>query len=136
MKPLTETELTQRLDDRGDLYRARAPGVYALALQTPPDADTAESIWAGHMDAPAPAGYHDRLGACARLCYVGSHAQSMYQRLCDHVAGHQSSTIMALYHPVAVVALWPSEWPRSEEYNRAVELSDERTAVWTDGALV
>lgn len=135
--PLTETDLNETLERFGVMDRARTPGVYALELATPADdANTVLRSWVDHYDANPPDGFAARAASAERLCYVGSHAQSVYQRLCQHVAGHKSSTIMEVWPPVDVVAIWPHDAPTAQEYNHAQELSDERTVCWLDGEYV
>ena len=129
---LTETRLTQALEDAGDLDRARQPGVYALRLRDPGDAASVLVSWQSEFDAPPPDGFVERLTGAAKLLYVGTHAQSMYERLCQHARGHQSSTIMDAWPPMEVYGLWPD----AREYDRAATLSSGHTAVWTDGTLL
>lgn len=134
---ISESYITEYLDRMGALDQARQPGCYALRLRDPVDDPQAiGDRWLTEFDVHPPAGFSERAAAAARLCYVGSHGESVYARLCQHARGYQSSTIMELWPPVDVEAVWPEESPSQEEYNHATELADDRICVWTDGSYL
>lgn len=134
---LTESELTERLDERGLLTESHRPGVYALKLADPGDSIRAIiDRWTDHFDADIPGNYATRLSAADRLLYVGSHGRSIYDRLTQHVRGHKSSTIMDIYPPVDVVNFWHEDHPRDHEWGHAVDLARDGTVVWCDGSLI
>lgn len=131
---MTETYVTGYLDRMGALDKARGAGCYAVRLCDPGDDATAiGNEWMDHYNAHPPAGFCERAAFAEKLCYVGSHGKSVYERLCQHARGHKSSTIMALWPPVDIEAIWPSDSPRDLEWGHANELADEQTAVWSDG---
>lgn len=137
LEPLTETRLTETLDKRGDLEAARASGVYALLLDHPPDDPvTVAEQWADHSDVLPQNGFTERLADAERLVYIGSHARSMYDRLCQHANGEQSSTIMAVWPPVDVWGLYPDRDPETDEYATAVHIGEiDGICTWQDGVL-
>lgn len=129
-----ELDLNEKLESYGWVDKSRQPGVYSLKLVTPPDDwKSLEGTWHSYFGAPPPDGLLDRLAEADRLLYVGSHGKSMYERMAQHVRGFKTSTITQIWKPVDVVGVWPEDDPDAEEWNRAVALSDERTACWCNG---
>lgn len=130
---LTETQVNGWLDGHGLLGDARDFGVYALTLRAPSDKyRVVESRWLSHFDANPPSGLLSRLADATHFVYVGYAGASIYERLCAHANGERSASIMNVWPPVGVAGVWPGDGEEGE-FNRAQELADEQTAVWSDG---
>jgi len=125
---LTETDVTETLD------QSRGPAVYALAVAVPDDIATVRERWDSVCDvrhAQLP-----RLASAERVAYVGA-SESVYHRLCDHAAGdYRQATLLEAFDPMRIIDVWWCDHPYSQEYNRAVGLSDCGWCVWTDGEVV
>lgn len=131
---LSESAVGQWVDDNGLHDAARGPGCYCLRLKDPVDDPHAiGATWLDKFDVHPPAGFSERAAAADRLVYVGSHGKSVYTRLCQHARGHKSSTIMTLWPPVDIVAIWPEESPDAMEWGYANQIADETTVAWTNG---
>lgn len=134
---LSPHAVNEWIDAQGLHTEARSPGCYAVQLETPSnDADAVSRRWADHYDAPMPDGVLERLTACERFVYVGSHGRSVYERLVQHARDEQSASIMDVWKPVAVVDVWIVSDPDTHEFNVAVEKSGDGTVSWYDGELI
>lgn len=126
---LTPTEVNDHFDQDG-----RRPGCYALRLLDPfDDPHAIRTMWEDQYDANPPAGFCERLAEADRFVYVGSHGQSVYERVMQHAEGKKSSTIMNLWPPVGIVAWWPEDNPKDMEWGHANEMANKKTCVWQDG---
>lgn len=129
---LTATAAHETLDRGNWLEGAQGAAVYALELAIPADVRAA---WDRAFDVRKD-DFVDRLAAADRLVYVGESADA-YARIMTHVRGEVRQTaIMRVCPPIGVVGVWPVDGDRhAAEYNRAVELTDDATAVWINGSL-
>lgn len=133
---MRESDLTERLDERDLLGKTRGPGVYALEVRTPDDAETAYRRWFSHHDHTPPEDALARIADASKVAYVGA-SGDVYGRLCDHVAGDvRKAAFLAVFRPTRVIDVWQDADPFASEFNRAVRLTREGWAVWTDGELV
>jgi hypothetical protein len=130
---MTEAALTERLDERGLLQRARGPGVYALRVAVPDDMATVRARWDDHLDARPGDDALTRLHAADRVAYVGA-STHVYERLCDHVAGDARTTaFLSVFGFERVVDIWPAAHPFPVETSKAIRLAREGWTVWCDG---
>lgn len=134
---MDETTLTETLDADGRLADARQPGCYALKLDAPADAHALLETWADHYDVAPPASLPVAVEAGHDLLYIGAAGNSIYERLCTHVAGDKrKSAIMRVCPPERVVDVEPCAEPFDREYGYALEQSTDGVAVWVNGELV
>lgn len=138
---LSETQLTERLDERGMLADAQGPGCYALELRSYDwgASHIQEQFRRNCTDNPvSPAtGVCRRIANAQRLAYVGQ-SHNVYQRLCQHVNGKIKQTaIMQLFPPRRVIDVWPCDNPDEKEFQAAVDLARDNpnAVVWSDGKL-
>lgn len=128
---VNETELTQDLDDRGLLDAARSPGVYALQLDVP---RKLRERWREQYDVTPP--NLSRLQGAGTALYVGA-SSNVYRRICEHVnADKRRAAVLRVCPPDGVHDVEPTDEPFLREYGFALEHSDEKTAVWTDGTVL
>ena len=136
---MDETILTEELDRRGLLDASHSPGTYALRVSVPDSAEQVAREWLAIHDAPLPDDYQTRLAAAQRVLYVGA-SGDIYDRLSDHATKRaRQSAFLRAFPPVELVDVWPTmsaETAFHDEYNRARDLSDADTRVWTDGDLL
>jgi len=131
-----ESDVTQALDDRGRLGDARGPGVYALRLRVPDDAERVHRDWLAEYDALPGDDALDRLAAAEQVAYVGA-STNIYRRLCDHAAGRRRPSLLAVFKPTSVERVWPRRDPfDGPEYNRALRLARDDWVVWCNGELL
>jgi hypothetical protein len=136
MSELTETTLTERLDERGLLDAARGPGMYALAVMVPDTRAVVTGNWDATHDVRPPDDALDRLAAADRVAYVGA-SSDVYHRLCEHVGGSTRQTaFLAAFDLEHVIDVWPHDDPFTAEYNRALRLERDGWRVWCDGDVL
>ena len=133
---LSETELTERLDEGRLLDAARGPGCYALAVNVPDDRATVCEQWDGTHEARPPDGTLAQLAAADDVAYVGASGH-VYDRLRDHAAGDvRTVSLLSVFDPTAVIDVWPDESPFAWEYNCAKMLAQQGWTVWCNGEVV
>lgn len=136
---MNESELTQRLDERGLLADARQPGVYALELHVPDwSISHIKTKWLEHYDVSPSRDFAGRIANAAQLAYVGA-SGNVYKRLCDHTnAEVRRSALLCVFPPQDVIDIWPCDSPFDREYQVATDLSRDNpgAVVWMDGTLI
>ena len=134
---LDETTMTEDLDRRGLLDKSRQPGCYALEVDTPDDADEIRQQWRDHWDADPENAEPERLAVADNVAYVGAAHSSIYDRLCDHVAGDvRKAGFLALFPPERVASIYPDRNRETDEYTTAREMTRYGWVCWSDGVLL
>jgi hypothetical protein len=133
---MRESDLTERLDERDLLGVTHGPGVYSLEVDVPDSAAAVQERWLAQHDHDAPDDAYERLAAADQVAYVGA-SNDIYARLCEHVGGDvRRAAFLTVFDTVGVIDVWPDADPFSSEFNRAVRLTRDGWAVWTDGKLL
>lgn len=134
---VTPTTLHEQLDARGLLDKAHGPGTYALRVETPDSREAVAREWRRDADVLPPDETLERLSG-ETVAYVGA-SKNVYERVMDHARGEvRQAALLRVFDVTGLVGVWPSDRddPYSEEYNRAVYLSNHGWTVWCDGAVV
>lgn len=128
---MTPTEAHEQLDTNGWLGDSREAGVYALAVETPPDDPRAVfERWTASHD-HAPQHVIDSLADAERLAYVGE-SGCVYDRLMDHCRGDVRQTaLLRVFPPTEVLGVEVD----ASEFNYAREWVGRGWAVWRDGMV-
>jgi len=132
---MTPTKAHAALDEMGVLADAHGPGVYALSVAVPDAVDAVQRRWLDAHDGPLPDAYAEQLAAADECLYVGR-SHDVYARLMDHMEHDvRRASFVSAFDVTAVRAVWPGENSGVAERDRARQLSDATTCVWTDGEL-
>jgi len=133
---VTATALHEQLDARGLLDKAHSPGTYALRVETPDSREEVAREWRRDADVLPPDETLERL-AGETVAYVGA-SKNIYERVMDHASGEvRQAALLRVFDLSGLVGVWPSDGdPYSEEYNRAVYLSEHGWICWVDGEVV
>jgi hypothetical protein len=105
-------------------------------VRTPDSEEAAQVAWYSEFDHAPPEDALERIADAPRVAYVGA-SGNVYGRLCDHVAGDvRKAAFLSVFRPTRVIDVWPDADPFASEFNRAMRLTREGWAVWTDGRLL